>query len=85
MLHPNGKRHVVGGVYRELQPPRLLSFTWKWEDNPTMPDTLVTIELAAEGRGTALVLTHTKLTDEKLRADHRHGWTSCLERLGAVC
>ena len=86
MLHPNGKRHVVGGVYRELQPPRLLSFTWKWEDNPTMPDTLR--HDRARGRGPAALRWCSpapKLTDEKLRADHRHGWTSCLERLGAVC
>jgi uncharacterized protein YndB with AHSA1/START domain len=84
MVHTSGKRHVVGGIYRELQPPRLLSFTWKGEDNPTMPDTLVTIELTPEGGRTELVLTHENLVEEKLREDHRHGWTSCLERLDGI-
>lgn len=79
-----GARHVVGGVYRELQPPGLLAFTWRWEDNPTMGDTLVTIELRAQGAGTELVLTHRMLTEEKLRENHRHGWTGCLERLAAT-
>jgi len=84
IVHTNGKRHVVGGVYRELQPPGLLAFTWRWEDNPTMSDTLVTVELRPQDGGTELVLTHRMLTEEKQREDHRHGWTSCLERLGAI-
>ena len=85
MVHTNDKRHVVGGVYRELQPPGMLTFTWRWEDNPTMSDTLVTIELASsKAGGTELVLTHSQLADEKQREDHRHGWTGCLERLGAI-
>jgi uncharacterized protein YndB with AHSA1/START domain len=84
MVHTSGKRHVVAGAYRELQPPGLLAFTWRWEDNPVMSDTLVTVELRAQGGGTELVLTHRMLVEEKQREDHRHGWSRCLERLGAI-
>jgi uncharacterized protein YndB with AHSA1/START domain len=79
-----GVRHVVGGVYRELAPPSRLAFTWRWETNLTMSDTLVTVELNPQGTGTELLLTHRRLTDEKLREEHRYGWTGCLERLGAI-
>ena len=49
-----------------------------------MGDTLVTVELQSEGAETELVLTHRMLTDEKLREDHRHGWSGCLDRLAAI-
>jgi uncharacterized protein YndB with AHSA1/START domain len=81
---PKGVRHIVSGTYEAVEPPRRLAFTWRWEDNPTMPDTLVTIELRPLGGGTELTLTHTRLAEEKLREDHRHGWTRCLERLAGA-
>lgn len=78
-----GVRHVVGGIYRQ-DPPNLLAFTWRWESHATMLDTLVTVELRARGTGTELVLTHRQLNTEKLRENHRHGWTGCLERLSVI-
>jgi uncharacterized protein YndB with AHSA1/START domain len=84
LTHPRGARHVVGGVYRELSPPGLIAFTWRWEDNPTMGDTLVTVELRTQGSETELVLTHRMLTDEKLREDNQHGWNGCLDRLATT-
>ena len=46
MRSPEGKDHVVSGVYRQVLPPERLVFTWAWEgDGARGHETVVTIEL----------------------------------------
>ena len=33
MRSPDGKDHTVSGIYRTLEPPRRLVFTWGWDDD----------------------------------------------------
>lgn len=80
MRAPDGEYHRVGGVYREVDPPRKLVFTWAWESTPER-ESLVTVEFNAAGAGTELVLTHERFADEVARDKHREGWGGCLERL----
>ncbi|MBC7984000.1 MAG: SRPBCC domain-containing protein, partial [Candidatus Obscuribacterales bacterium] len=77
MLSPEGELFVVGGVYRVIEPPGRLAFTWIWETEHTMPgiETTVTIQLAAQGDETVLTMTHTGLPNEAERASHENGWT----------
>ena len=84
MYRPDGNISVAIGQFRELQPPNRLAFTWKWEENPAMPDSVVTVTISPEGKGSRLVLTHEKLADAKSREGHNHGWIGCLERLEAL-
>jgi len=46
-------------------------------------ESLVTIELRADGTGTELTLTHAELPDEEARRRHETGWTSIVEKLAA--
>lgn len=80
MRHPNGASHVATGEYRELERPGRLAFTWKWEGTP-MDDTMVEVVLRPRGRGTEVVLTHTRFATADERDQHRDGWTGCLARL----
>lgn len=73
--------HVVGGVYREIQPPTRLVFTWRWEASEDPEEMLVTVELEAHGDGTRLRLRHERLADAEARANHAEGWELCLPRL----
>ena len=82
MRHPDDSSHVAVGEYRELEAPRRLTFTWRWEGSP-MSDTLVTVELLSKDGGTELVLTHTLFQSEELRDEHTKGWTGCLTQLAA--
>lgn len=81
MLHKGGNRHVAAGHYRELVPGVRLVFTWRWEENTTMPDTLVTIDLVRKSGGTELVLSHQLFENQEQRDQHEQGWTECLDRL----
>ncbi len=84
MRHSGGASHVAYGEYREIEPHRRLSFTWRWEANPSMPETLVTVAITPQGEKSELVLTHQRFADAKMRDDHTKGWSGCLERLTRI-
>lgn len=75
-----------GGVYREVDAPRRLVFTFKWdeshEDGPPV-DTLVTVELSEVGARTRMDFTHEGLKSEQSLTGHAHGWASTADRLEA--
>ncbi len=84
MRSSEGSLHCVGGVYREIVPPKRLVMTWTWEQGDLEGrETLVTLEFADSNGGTELRLTHERLPSESSRDAHRGGWSSsldCLER-----
>jgi len=86
MLSPEQELFVVTGVYRVIEPPTRLAFTWMWEPKHTMPgiETSVLIELAAQGGGTLLTMTHSGLPSVEERDSHEHGWTGAYENLKAL-
>lgn len=71
-----GKPFAVHGVYKEVERPRLLAFTWipSWQDEPI--ETLVHCELDEKDGITRVRLTHSGLT-ERARMQHR-GWPEVL-------
>ena len=83
--------YIVGGTYREVQPPEKLVYTWTWEhdadpgdSNFTPAETLVTVEFHDLGGKTEVVLTHEFFTDVNMRDQHSQGWTGCLEQLATL-
>jgi uncharacterized protein YndB with AHSA1/START domain len=81
MRAPDGAEHRVAGVYREVDPPRRLVYTWAWESGPDQTETLVTVEFFDRGGATEVVLTHALFSSEEARGRHEHGWTGCLDNL----
>ena len=76
-----------GGMYREVDPPRRLVFTFKWdeshEDGPPA-DTLVTVQFEDTDDGkTRMRFTHQGLKSERSLTGHEHGWTSTFGRFDA--
>jgi uncharacterized protein YndB with AHSA1/START domain len=74
--------HTFYGVYREVSPPNRLVYTSNWEppDRDT-GETVVTIELAAKGESTEVIVTHDLLPDQQSADDHTRGWTGTLGSL----
>jgi len=83
MRGPDGSEMRVGGVYRAIERPSRLVYTWKWEESP-MDDTLITVEFFDRGKATEVLLRHEGLTDPESRARHEHGWNGCLDNLVAL-
>jgi uncharacterized protein YndB with AHSA1/START domain len=81
MRPPTGPTYIVGGVYRILDAPRCLAFTWSWEGATVEEESLVVIELRPLDAGTELVLTHSRFASEASRDGHARGWGASLPRL----
>ena len=82
MRSPDGKDHIVSGVYREITPPARLVFTWGWEaDGVRGHETVVTIEFLERDGGTELRLTQERFESQELRDRHQQGWSSSLDCL----
>jgi uncharacterized protein YndB with AHSA1/START domain len=82
MRSPEGKDHIVSGVYQEITPPERLVFTWGWEtEGQRGHETVVTIELSEIAGGTRLDLVHERFETEDSCNAHRDGWSSCLDCL----
>ena len=79
MRAPDGTEHRASGVYREIDPPNRLVYTWQWQDQPGAPETVVTVQFRRHAAGTELVLVH-ELPDGDARDKHEHGWTGCLAK-----
>jgi uncharacterized protein YndB with AHSA1/START domain len=71
------KPFTVQGVYREINRPLLLAFTWlpSWQDGAS--ESLVRFDLDEKGGMTTVRLTHSGLTTEAARNQHR-GWRDIL-------
>jgi uncharacterized protein YndB with AHSA1/START domain len=71
---------IVRGSYTEVDEPRLIAFTWKW-DFDEGPGSLVRVELTETDDGTRLLLTHSRLEDAEDVKNHAEGWEGCFARL----
>ena len=80
MRTPDGVEHRVSGVYREVDPPKKLVYTWSWDGENVVKDSVVTLEFYERGNATEVVLRHA-IADDKERASHEQGWTSILDKL----
>ncbi len=73
----DGSPFSVGGVYRVVEPPRLVEFTWRhdWKDgDDPLTDTVVRYELEERKGVTHVRVTHDGFTDSSDRDDHANGW-----------
>ncbi len=73
-------QYVVRGSYTEVDPPHLLEFTWKWDEDTDEPST-VRVELSEVDEGTRMLLLHTGFTGPDDAANHLQGWEPQLNRL----
>jgi len=81
-----GRGDIAYGAYLEIEPPRRVVFTWKWQNDDLADayrDSVVEVTLAPDGGGTLLRLVHRGVPDER-RGGSAEGWTHYLSRLVVV-
>jgi uncharacterized protein YndB with AHSA1/START domain len=78
-----GERNDVMGVFKEVSPVDKLVFSWHWKSTPER-ESQVTVDLAPDGDGTLLTLTHEHFYDEAARDNHQMGWTHGIDQLQAM-
>lgn len=73
-----GEDIVHTGVYRTVEPPSKLVFTWIAAG---LPETLVTVEFFERGEQCEMVLTHELFPRSDAADRYRNGWGRIAERL----
>jgi uncharacterized protein YndB with AHSA1/START domain len=82
ITHSDGDVFPALGEYVQIEPNKLISFTWKMTGDPSGEgETLVTVAFRAVPEGTELTLTHENFTVSTARENTDKGWTGCLESL----
>lgn len=75
-----GRPFTVNGIYRTVDRPRLLIFTWLPDWQPDASESLVRVDLVEQDGVTLVRLTHSGLLSEAARESHR-GWPQILDWL----
>ncbi|MFZ3499546.1 SRPBCC family protein [Streptomyces sp. 5.8] len=86
MQPPDGASFFLVGEFLEVDPPAVLSYTFRWEDpDPEDQETTVTLELHGDAHGsTRLVFVQGDFATEGRRALHDEGWTQSFDKLAGL-
>jgi uncharacterized protein YndB with AHSA1/START domain len=85
MQPPEGEPFYLAGVFREVDPPARLAYTFAWEDpDPDDVETLVDLSFRDRGGSTEVTLTQGPFKTEARCALHRDGWTDSFNKLEAL-
>jgi uncharacterized protein YndB with AHSA1/START domain len=72
------------GAYREIDPPKRLVFTWRWEQGPSGDvESLITISFAEHNGLTTMTFHQTPFLNVAARDSHIQGWSSLFNKLAA--
>ena len=83
MRAPDGTEHKVSGVYREVDPPRRVVYTWGWDGDHPVKNSVVTIEFHDLGNATEVVLKHGGFPPGEEQANHEKGWIGIMDKFEA--
>jgi uncharacterized protein YndB with AHSA1/START domain len=82
MQPPDGKLFHLEGEFLEIDPPGVISYTFRWEDpDPDDVETVATLTLRDLGESTELTVEHGPFASEARRSLHEQGWTESFEKL----
>jgi uncharacterized protein YndB with AHSA1/START domain len=85
MRGPDGIDRTVSGVYRAIDRPRKLVFTWAWHNEGKRGhETEVTVNFRAKGNGTLMTLMQRTFAESKDRDMHEMGWSSSFNDLARL-
>jgi uncharacterized protein YndB with AHSA1/START domain len=85
MQNPQGEEYGGQGEFVEIDPPRRLTYVWRWDDEEDAEPQFVEVDFFETDDGsTAVVLTNKGLRDEASMDDHRDGWELSFDNLVAV-
>ncbi|MBV7328129.1 SRPBCC domain-containing protein [Chloroflexi bacterium TSY] len=84
MQFPPDEVFHIFGVYREIQPPEKLVFTWRCNmEALDVGESIVTVQFFDRGNSTEVVLVHERILSLEARTNFERGWLAHFEKLVA--
>jgi uncharacterized protein YndB with AHSA1/START domain len=86
LRRPDGSGLATSGIYRVVEPPRRLAFTWAWEDasGARGHESEVSVSFEPAPGGTRVVLVQQRFETRQARDNHDRGWSGSLDRIGRI-
>jgi uncharacterized protein YndB with AHSA1/START domain len=83
---PGGETVIVGGVYRAIEPPSKIVFSWVIEapDEHAGIESEVSVTITRDGAGAELLIRHDKLVRADAVERHAAGWRGALDQLATL-
>ena len=83
---PGRDAMVVTGMYRVIEPPSRIVFSWDIQppDEHAGVRSEVTLSLRPDGTGTDLLIRHTQLAAPGAQERHASGWTGAVDHLAEL-
>jgi glutathione S-transferase len=82
MQSRDGSLFKVGGIYRVMERPDRIAYTWQWEEGPMAGTaTLVEVSLSERDGATLLEMRHSGFASAAARDGHSRGWSGPLNKL----
>ena len=81
MRSPEGNVFSVRGVFRAIDAPRSLSYTWTVDGEDDFGETLVTVVFEPLGSATRIRLSHEQFITDEQAVAHEGGWNRCINQL----
>ena len=75
---------VFSGQFVQIQPDKLLQFSWQSEANPA-DNTLVTVSFADVEGGTEVAIMQERIATTEILNRNKGGWATMLDKLTALC
>lgn len=73
MKSPEGESHTARGVYREIERPDRVVYTWARDEHPEHGESLITVEFTAVEGGTEVRMLHSGLPSAESVSGHEEG------------
>lgn len=75
----SGEEYTAQGIYQEVELNKKLAFTWGWEDEPHIKESVV-VQFQPEGDGTLMTFEHLEI-DANTSHNYEIGWRTTFDKL----
>jgi uncharacterized protein YndB with AHSA1/START domain len=76
----DGTEFTAQGIYKEVNEPNRLVFTWGWANQPEVNE-LISLEFSPDGDGTLMTFEQSNIDPSTSMHNYEEGWRSTFQKL----
>lgn len=79
-VNSDGAEFTAQGIYKEIDEPKRLVFTWGWANQPEAAE-LVSLQFTPNENGTLMIFEQSNIDPETTLHNYEEGWRSTFQKL----